>query len=127
MADSEEIQNQIDKCEPLIVNYNIFDTTLINTVAQLVAESVSLVLDYALYNDDDKIINCSENNLEILNQIKSDEYRLNINPDATRMEVQSFLVPIFEREIETQEKIIDYIKIRLTRKLYKNLFKSKIQ
>jgi hypothetical protein len=103
-----EIKNRINICYSLILDVeDIFDNDIPNTVASLVAQGLDYLLNFELEKSGDFIYNCSENNLEILNQLKSEYFFKVINGDDD--DLDNFLDPIFENEYKTQLQALDLI------------------
>ena len=104
-----EIKNRINICYSLILDVeDIFDNDIPNTVASLVAQGLDYLLNFELEKSEDFIYNCSENNLEILNQLKSEYFFKVMNGDEE--DLDDFLDPIFENEYKTQLQALDLIK-----------------
>lgn len=104
-----EIKNRINICYSLILDVeDIFDNDIPNTVASLVAQGLDYLLNFELEKSEDFIYNCSENNLEILNQLKSEYFFKVMNGDEE--DLDDFLDPIFENEYKTQLEALDLIK-----------------
>jgi hypothetical protein len=104
-----EIKNRINVCYSLILDVEvIFDNNIPNIVASLVAQGLDYLLNFQLEKSEDFIYNCSENNLEILNQLKSDYFFKVMNGDDE--DLDDFLDPIFENEYRIQLQALDLIK-----------------
>ncbi|MDW8852393.1 hypothetical protein SD960_19990 [Flavobacterium sp. MMLR14_040] len=104
-----EIKNRINICYSLILDVeDIFDNDVPNTVASLVAQGLDYLLNFELEKSEDFIYNCSENNLEILNQLNSEYFFKVINCDEE--DLDDFLDPIFESEYKIQLQAFDLIK-----------------
>ena len=104
-----EIKNRINICYSLILDVEeIFDNNIPNIVASLVAQGLDYLLNFELEKSEDFIYNCSENNLEILNQLKSEYFFKIMNGDDD--DLDDFLDQIFENEYKIQLKALDLIK-----------------
>lgn len=104
-----EIKNRINICYSLILDVeDIFDNDIQNTVASLVAQGLDYLLNFELEKSEDFIYNCSENNLEILNQLNSEYFFKVMNGDEE--DLDDFLDPIFENEYKIQLQALDLIK-----------------
>jgi hypothetical protein len=104
-----EIKNRINVCYSLILDVEvIFDNNIPNIVASLVAQGLDYLLNFQLEKSEDFIYNCSENNLEILNQLKSEFFFNVMNGDDE--DLDDFLDPIFENEYRIQLQALDLIK-----------------
>lgn len=120
-----KIKELISLCEPLILDIEeIFYNTTENEVSMLVAQGVDYLLRYLLQNDDKYIFYCSSNNIEILNQLKSDEYFQEQEDDE---KLYDYLEPIFEKELIVQIKGLEYIKKEDLNSLDKLINHNKIQ
>ena len=90
-VDDENIDQLIDKCDLLILDTEeIFDNTTLNEVSSLVAQGVDYILRFIQSNQGDYIEYCSSNNIEILNQLKSEEYCIAINSKASNDELMEY-------------------------------------
>lgn len=104
-----EIKNRINICYSLILDIeDIYDNNVPNIVASLVAQGLDYLLNFELEKSEDFIYNCSENNLEILNQLKS-EYFFKVM-DGDDNDLDDFLDQIFENEYKIQLHALDLIK-----------------
>lgn len=104
-----EIKNRINICYSLILDVeDIFDNNIPNIVTSLVAQGLDYLLNFELEKSEDFIYNCSENNLEILNQLKSEYFFKIMNGDDDNLD--DFLDPIFEIEYRIQLQALDLIK-----------------
>ena len=74
----------------------------------MVAQGLDYLLNFELEKSEDFIYNCSENNLEILNQLKSEYFFKIMNGDDD--DLDDFLDQIFENEYKIQLKALDLIK-----------------
>jgi len=116
ISSKKEIIEQIKKCDPLIVDFNIYGNSVNVYVAQLIAQTISFILEFYIEDDNKKINYCVDNILEILNQKKSDEY-YNVNPKGSNTELRLYLNDIFTKELEIEESLISAIKENDDRKL----------
>ena len=110
-VDDENIDQLIDKCDLLILDTEeIFDNTTVNEVSSLVAQGVDYILRFIQSNQGDYIEYCSSNNIEILNQLKSEEYCIAINSNASNDELVGYAETFFEKEYELQIEALNLIK-----------------
>jgi hypothetical protein len=106
---ASEIKNRMNICYSLILDVEaIYDNNIPNIVASLVAQGLGYLLNFELEKSEDFIYNCSENNLEILNQLKSEYFFKVMNGDDN--DLDDFLDQIFENEYKIQLQALDLIK-----------------
>lgn len=123
--DESKIKKLINLCEPLVLDIEeFFDNTTENEVSMLVAQGVDYLLRYLLHDDDKYIRYCFSNNVEILNQLKSDEYFQNNDDDDDKL--YNYLDPIFKEELRVQIKGLEFIKKEDLNSLDKLISQSKI-
>lgn len=108
--DENRLNELLDICDPLILDIEeVFDNTIENVVASIVAQSVDYLIRFYLEKDESYICYCSSNNIEILNQIKSDEYSRKINTNANSNEINKYLCSYFNSEYNIQIKALNLI------------------
>ncbi|AEW86667.1 hypothetical protein C3B47_13920 [Flavobacterium columnare] len=104
-----EIESRVKLSYSLILDIEeLFDNNIPNILASLVAQGLNYLLIFEIEKNDELIYNCSENNLEILNQLKS-EYFFKIM-DGNDEDLDDFLDQIFENEYKIQLQAIELIK-----------------
>lgn len=108
VASKDEINLHIQKNDPLIVDLDLYGSSVDTYVANLVAQSVNFILEFGKTENNMKIYYCIDVFLEILNQIKSEDFYKK-NPTATDFELVKYLDIIFANEIRIEESLVDYI------------------
>ena len=102
-----EIQSKI--FDSLILDTEeIFDNSVENTVAGVVAENLYYLLKFKVKEDDQCIFDCSRNNIAIISQIMSEYFFENISKDENVCD--DLLEFLFVEEYNTQLKAINLIK-----------------
>lgn len=106
-ASKEEVKVRIKKCNKILD----YLTDLEDWFAIIcVTESLVDIMTYYQRENIDNIFSCIENNLEAINQLKSDEYVHTVNADASNEELEVYLTPFFGLELQIEYQIIEMIK-----------------
>jgi len=106
-ADKTQIKAQLKKCERIgdYLSDELDEFAMVCFVGM-----IENILSFHLKEDVENIVSCVENCLEIINQVKSDEYCTTINPDADDKELRKYLDAYFEQELKLEYDIIEQIK-----------------
>lgn len=107
-ADKRKINAQIRKCENILEYLDDSDEAWFPIL--YIGESIISIMNYYLDDNIEEILTCSENNLELINQLKSDEYTNTINSDASDKEIEDYLEKFYAKEFQIEAQIIDMIK-----------------
>lgn len=105
-SDRDRIRSNIDKCNSILNYLDDLDDDWFPVIC--IIQSIIGILNFHLQEDISNIYACKENNLEVINQLKSDEYVNTINLKATDKELQEYLQTFFDEEL-----IIEYDSIKL--------------
>ncbi|MDO6810691.1 hypothetical protein Q4603_18855 [Zobellia galactanivorans] len=107
----KNIDELIDTCDLLILDTEeLFDNTTENEVSSLVAQGVDYLLRFIKEKEPEYIEYCSSNNIEILNQLKSEEFYIKSGSKATDEEIMEYVEIIFEKEYKIQLQSLQLIK-----------------
>ncbi|WKX76204.1 hypothetical protein [Zobellia laminariae] len=107
----KNIDELIDTCDLLILDTEeLFDNTTENEVSSLVAQGVDYLLRFIKEKEPEYIEYCSSNNIEILNQLKSEEFYIKSGSKATDEEIMEYVENIFEKEYKIQLQSLQLIK-----------------
>lgn len=104
----DEIVMHIYICNEIIGNLEDLDDDWFPVIC--IIQSIIDVLNFCIHEDVYNIFSCVENNLEIINQLKSDEYVNTINSEATDDEMQNYLQNYFDKELFIDFKSLKLIK-----------------
>jgi len=106
----DNIEELIAACDPLILDVEeVFDNTTENEVAVLVAQGVDYLLRYLQNEQNEYIEYCSSNNIEILNQLKSNQFYIQSNFKASDEEIMENVDTFLEQEYEIQIQMLELV------------------
>ena len=111
-ADEKEIRAQIRKCNSKMDYLIKLDEGSLGTVCFI--QSLANIMTYCLKDDICNMLAYMHSNLEVINQFKSDEYIRTINADALDDELQTFLKPLFQQELQLEHQTIEMLKSTVT-------------
>ena len=89
---------------------NIYENNIKNILAMLVAQNLLYLYEFEETKSNEKIFNCSENTLEIVNQLQSDIFFQKLKGDDE--DLDSYLQKFFDNEYGVQLEAIELIKDR---------------
>ena len=99
------------KVETLVLDIeNIYENNIKNILAMLVAQNLLYLYEFEETKSNEKIFNCSENTLEIVNQLQSDIFFQKLKGDDE--DLDSYLQKFFDNEYGVQLEAIELIKDR---------------
>ena len=99
------------KVETLVLDIeNIYENNIKNILAMLVAQNLLYLYEFEETKSNEEIFNCSENTLEILNQLQSDIFFQKLKGDDE--DLDSYLQKFFDNEYGVQLEAIELIKDR---------------
>ena len=99
------------KVETLVLDIeNIYENNIKNILAMLVAKNLLYLYEFEETKSNEEIFNCSENTLEILNQLQSDIFFQKLKGDDE--DLDSYLQKFFDNEYGVQLEAIELIKDR---------------
>ncbi len=108
-SSKEQVEDLIKKYINLVPDSELFDLNAVVYIAQLIAQSVLNILRFYLTGDTDYILFCTSANLEIINQIKTDQYYKDKSISESLTE-REYLDNSFSREMEIEKSCIGMIK-----------------
>lgn len=104
----DDLKTLLLQIDPLILDIeNVFENSTDNEVAMLVAQGVEYFIKFKIEFKDEYVIFCAYNNLEILNQMKSEEFYSQFDDDEY---VDELLEEEFRKETDIQKRAIDLIR-----------------
>lgn len=107
----ENIDELVDRCNSLILDTElIFDNITVNEVSSLVAQGVDYILRFIQNSQGDCIEYCSANNIEILNQLKPEEYYIKCSSKVNDDEIMGYVETFLGKEYELQIEALNLIK-----------------
>ena len=99
------------KVETLVLDIeNIYENNIKNILAMLVAQNLLYLYEFEETKSNEEIFNCSENTLEILNQLQSDIFFQKLKGDDE--DLDSYLQKFFDNEYGVQLEAIELMKDR---------------
>ena len=99
------------KVETLVLDIeNIYENNIKNILAMLVAQNLLYLYEFEESKSNEEIFNCSENTLEIVNQLQSDIFFQKLKGDDE--DLDSYLQKFFDNEYGIQLEAIELIKDR---------------
>lgn len=99
------------KVETLVLDIeNIYENNIKNILAMLVAQNLLYLYEFEENKSNEEIFNCSENTLEIVNQLQSDIFFQKLKGDDE--DLDSYLQKFFDNEYGIQLEAIELIKDR---------------
>jgi uncharacterized protein YjaG (DUF416 family) len=126
--DSKIVIENIEKYKLLIPNPEIYETNAICYIAEMIASSTINIIEYYLNNNVNKVINIVDDCLEIVNQIKGEEYYQREENKGKYNVPNEYLDPYFIKELEIERIIIENIKSKKYNKIINGyLINNKIE
>jgi len=125
-ASENQIEDLISKNLNLVPDPELFDFDAKVYIAQLIAQSILNILRFGITNNIDKILFCTKTTLELINQIKGEEYYLNIAPTDAFNVPSEYLAPFFIKEIQLEEELIRMINDNSNEEKIKNFIDNNI-
>lgn len=106
-ADKTKIKGELKKCDRIAdyLDEELDDFTMVCLVGM-----ISSILSFYLSEEVEDIIVCMADSLEIINQLKSDEYTKTVNPDADDNELSEYLTSYFNEELQLEYDTIMQLK-----------------